>query len=355
MRSCQRSPILCALARTCFSLAFFLLGAFAAAGLRAQTKAADVPNLLQHLTDKDPAVRGAAEAALDKLTDPSAVPLLVSALQHAGSNTAECKVLIHTLGKFNDPRSIAPLADQLKGEAGNSASEQLFQMGPLGIQAVVDATASEDETTKASVEDAFLTNPELGLKVLPPVLKTSKSAAQKSNIVALLADCAEQNPFYEDPPRPAFVEAFLPAASDANPAVRIAFATAVQELGNMAKQIDDPGMGHPDFGLNQALPALKSLADDRDMQVRVAAIDALGSVGGADAVSILKAHANDSDPSVKQHAATALTAAAPAPKLIPSPQSAAKSGERNAATQASAESRHLDMIKPATTQPQSLN
>jgi HEAT repeat protein len=345
MRSCQRSPILRTLSRACVLLAFSLLLTLAATALRAQTKAADVPKLLQQLTDKDPAVRGAAEAALDKLNDPTAVPALVSALQHAGSNTAECSVLIHTLGKFNDPRSIASLADQLKGEAGNSAAEQLLQMGPLGIQAVVDATASEDETTKASVQDAFLTAPEVGLKVLPPVLKTSKSAAQKSNIVALLADCADQNPFYENPPRPAFVEAFLPAASDAKPAVRIAFATAIQQLANTTKQIDDPGMGHPDFGLSQALPALKSLADDRDVQVRVAAMDALGAIGGADAIAILKAHANDPEPAVKQHAATALTASALAQAPIPNATPTPKNTERHAAAQGSDESRKLARIK----------
>jgi HEAT repeat protein len=326
-------------------LVLFLLLAFATTGLRAQTKASDVPKLLRELADKDPAVRGSAEAALDKLQDPAAVPLLASALQHAGTNTHECEVLIHTLGKFNDPRSIASLVDQLKGEAGNSASEQLLQMGPLGIQAVVDATASEDETTKASVQDAFLTDPELGLKVLPPVLKTSKSAAQKSNIVALLADCAGQNPFYENPPRPAFVEAFLPAASDANPAVRIAFATAIQQLANMTKQIDDPGMGHPDFGLNQALPGLKSLAGNPDSQVRIAAIDALGAVGGADAISILKTHANDAEATVREHVAKDLTAAAPAPAPIPRSKSPAKPGEHHAATEASAESRNLALIK----------
>ncbi len=328
------------------SLIFLLLLAFASTGLRAQTKAADVPKLLEELTDKDPAVRGAAEAALDKLNDPAAVPLLISALQHAGTNTNECKVLIHTLGKFNDPRSIAALADHLKGEAGNSASEQLLQMGPLGIQAVADATASEDETTKASVEDAFLTAPELGLKVLPPLLKTSKSAAQKSNIVALLADCADENPFYENPPRSAFVEAFLPAASDAIPAVRIAFATAIQQLADMTKQINDPGMGHPDFGLSTALPALKSLAADRDVQVRVAAMDALGAIGGAGAITILKAHANDPEPAVKQLVATALTAAAPAPAPIPDATPIPKTTERHpAAAQGSDESRKLARIK----------
>jgi HEAT repeat protein len=31
---------------------------------------------LQELTDKDPAVRGAAEAEIDKLDDPAAVPML---------------------------------------------------------------------------------------------------------------------------------------------------------------------------------------------------------------------------------------------------------------------------------------
>jgi HEAT repeat protein len=345
MRSCQRCPILRTLSRTCILPAFFLPLAFAATGLRAQTKAADVPKLLQQLTDKDPAVRGAAEAALDKLTDPSAVPPLVAALQRCGSNTAECNVLIHTLGKFNDPKSIAALAEQLKSEAGADAAEQLFQMGPQGIQAVVDATASEDETTKTSVRTAFLATPETSLKALPAALKLSKSAAQKSSIVSLLAESAAENPWYENPPRAAFLEGILPAATDASPAVRLAFASEIQQLGETAKALDDPGMGHPDFGLSQALPVLKSLADDRDVQVRLAAMDALGAIGGADAITILKAHANDSEPAVKQHAATALTAAAPVPEPIPDATPAPKTTERHPAAQGSDESRKLARIK----------
>jgi HEAT repeat protein len=325
--------------------ALFLLLPFAATILRAQTQASDVPKLLQQLTDKDPAVRGAAEAALDKLTDPSAVTPLVAALQRCGSNTAECNVLIHTLGKFNDPKSIAALAEQLKGEAGAAAAEQLFQMGPQGIQAVVDATASEDETTKTSVRTAFLATPEISLKTLPPALRLSKSAAQKSSIVSLLTESAAENPWYENPPRAAFLEGILPAATDASLAVRLAFASAIQQLGETAKTLDDPGMGHPDFGLSQALPALKPLADDRDVQVRVAAMDALGTIGGADAITILKAHANDPEPAVKQHAATALTAAAPAPKPIPDTTPTPKNTERHAAARGSDESRKLARIK----------
>lgn len=326
-------------------LVLFLLLAFAITGLRAQTKAADVPKLLQELADKDPAVRGAAEAALDRLHDPAAVPMLVSALQHAGMTAAECNVLFRILGKFNDPNSIAALAEQLKGEAGAAAAEQLLQMGSQGIQAVADATASADEATKASARTAFLATPESSLKALPPVLKVSKSEAQKSSIVSLLAESAAENPWYDDPPRSAFVEGLLAAAADTSPAVRIAFASAIQQLGETAKTLDDPGMGHPDFGLDKTLPALKSLADDRDDQVRVAAMDALGAIGGADAITILKAHANDPEPAVKQHATTALAAATPAPQPAPNAKDAQKYAERHAVTQASDESRKLAKIK----------
>jgi HEAT repeat protein len=345
MRGSRRSPNFRIVRDALAVFVFFLLLPLASASLPAQTKAAAVPKLLQDLNDKDPAVRGAAEAALDKLDDPTAVPMLVSALQHAGSNTPECKVLIHTLGKFNDPRSIAALTEQLKGEAGTAAAEQLLQMGPQGIQAVVDATASEDETIRASVKDAFLSAPEVGLKALPTVLKASKSTAQRSNIVTLLADCAGENPFYDNPPRPAFVEAFLPSASDASPVVRTAVASAIQELDEIANQIDDPGMGHPDFGLSAALPALKSLAADPDSKVRVAAMDALGAVGGAGAISILKSHANDPDATVRSRVVVDLMAAAPVPEPIPAAQPASKPAEQRAAIQGSSESHKLALIK----------
>jgi len=53
--------------------------------------------------------------------------------------------------------------------------------------------------------------------VLPSTLRNSKSPAQRAVIVILLADCAAQNPWYEDPPRSAFVKGFLPAATDSDP------------------------------------------------------------------------------------------------------------------------------------------
>jgi HEAT repeat protein len=315
------------------------------ASLQAQTDAADVPKLLEDLNSKDPATRGAAATALDTVRDPVALPMLVSALQHAGTNLPLCKVLIRTLGKFDDAKAVAAVAELLPGDAGIIASQQLFQMGQRGIQAVVDATASDDETTKANVKEAFKSVPELGLKVLPPVLKTSKLPRQRAMIVSVLADSAAENPWYEQPPRYAFVEGFLPAASDESPVVRTSVAAAIQALAETEKELEDPGMGHPDFGLSRALPALKSLADDRDAQVRVAAMDALGAIGGTDAISVLKTHASDPDATVRAHVASGLIAAALAPEPSPSLQPTAKPGEQHAATQASAGSRNLAMIK----------
>ena len=317
------------------------------ASMRAQTKAADAPKLVQQLNDKDPAVRGAAGAALDNLKDPAAEPALIAGLKQSSGNVSALQVLVRTLGRFNDAKSVGAIAEILPSEAGHAAAAQLLQMDPLGVQAAADATASEDENALAAVRDSFIDAPDVGLKVLPSTLKNSKSATQRAVIVVLLADCAIQNPWYEDPPRPAFTTGILPAASDADDGVRVAVAAAIQKLAETEK-MDDPGMGHPDFGMKDALPVLKTLAGDQDADVRTAAMDALGSMANAEAVAILKKHLNDGDATVKQHATEALSAAAaatPRPEAAANAEPTGKPEAKNAGASKSAEARESAQIK----------
>jgi HEAT repeat protein len=295
------------------------------ASVRAQTKAADAPKLIQQLNDKDPAVRGAAGTALGNLKDPAAEPALIAGLRQSSGNASALKVLVRTLGRFNDARSVAAIAGILPGEAGHEAAAQLLQMDPLGAQAAADATASEDENALAAVRDSFIDAPEVGLKVLPSTLKNSKSAAQRAVIVVLLADCGIQNPWYEDPPRPAFTKGILLAAADADAGVRVAVAAAIKKLAETEK-MDDPGMGHPDFGMKDVLPVLKTLAADQDADVRTAAMDALGSMANAEALS-------------------AAAAAAPAPNATASAELTGKLEAKKGGAPKSAEARELAQIK----------
>ena len=287
--------------------------------------------------------RCAAAAALDNLHDIAGEPALIAGLKQSSENVSAATVVVRALGRFNDAKSVAAIAELLPGEAGHAAAQQLVQMDPLGIQAAADATASASEATLAAVRDSFIDAPEVGLKVLPSTLKNSKSPAQRAVIVILLADCAAQNPSYDNPPRFAFVQGFLPAASDTDPSVRAAVASAIKELGETEKMDTPDGMGRPDFSLNETLPALKAFAEDQDADVRTAAMDALGSMANVDAIAIIKKHLNDSDASVKQHAAEALKAATeaaaeaaskeaaanpePAPKITGKGQVTGKSGE----------------------------
>jgi HEAT repeat protein len=327
-------------------LALMFLSLASSTGLRAQTKAADVPKLVQDLNDKDPAVRGAAATALDNLHDPAAEPALIAALKQNSDNVPSARVLARALSQFRDANAVAAIAALLPGKAGHIAAAQLLQMDQPGQQAAADATASEDKNTLAAVGDSFLDAPEAGLAVLPGTLKNSKSAAQRSVIVLLLADCAIQNPWYENPPRPAFTQGFLPAASDANPDVRMAVASAIQKLAETQK-LEEPGMGHPDFGLQEALPVLQTLAADKDVDVRATAMDALGSLANADAVAILKKHLNDPNETVKQHATQALAAAEaamPGPIVVGNAEPKTKSSATDRAAAKTTETRELTQI-----------
>ena len=226
-----------------YLFATILLLIFPVASLQAQTEAEDVPELIEDLNSTDPAVRGSAAAALDNLHDPAAVSMLVAALRHS-SNSSATAALVRTLGRFDDANAVAAMADLLSTDAGVIASQHLLQMGKNGTQAAVGALASDDERIRANVSEAFKSHPDLSLKILPAVLRTSKSAKQREQIVGVLADSALE---YEDPPRASFVEGFLPGASDAVPSVRIAVASAVQQLADREKELADSRFGPPDF------------------------------------------------------------------------------------------------------------
>jgi HEAT repeat protein len=323
-----------------FLYATILVFVLSVASLQAQTTVGDAPELLENLNSTDPALRGSAAAALDNLHDPAAVSILVSALS-SSHNASATAVLVRTLGRFDDANAVAAIANLLSTDAGVVASQQLLQMGERGTQAAVRALASDDERTRANVSEAFKSDPNLSLKILPAVLRTSISAKQREQIVGVLADSALE---YEDPPGLSFVEGFLPGASDAVPSVRIAVASAVQQLADREKELADSRFP-PDFALSRALPALRSLAEDRDSAVRVAAVDALGAMGRADAISILKKYVDDADPIVKAHVETALAASEHTAFPASSSQPAPKRAELHATTKEKAEARRLAFIK----------
>ncbi len=306
MRELRRGAVL----RICCAVALLLCGF--STGVKAQTAVSDVPKLVQDLRDKDPAVRGAAAAALDNLQDIAAEPALIAGLKQSDQNVSAATVLVHTLGRFKDAKAVAAIAELLPGGAGHEAAQQLLQMGPLGSHALAEATAPEDDATWAAVQDSFLDAPDVGLEVLPGVLKNAQSAQQRAAIVGLLANCAAQNPYYENPPRAAFVAEFLPAAADADSGVRVAVAAAIKQLAETEK-LDDPGLGDPDFGLQETLPVPRN-----------------------------------PDEGVKQGAADALAAArAAAPEATENAggTTAGKRGAKSAATPKSAEARKLAQIK----------
>lgn len=312
--------------------------------LKAQTKVSDVPKLVQDLRDKDPAVRGAAAAALDSLHDTAAEPALIAGLKQSAANVSAATVLVHTLGRFKDAKAVAAIAELLPTGAGHVAAQQLLQMGPLGSQAAADATGSVDKATWAAVQDSFLDAPDVALEVLPGALKNPKAAEQRALIVGLLADCAMQNPYYDNPPRAVFVETFLQVASDADPGVRVAVAAAIKQLAEMEK-LNDPGLDHPDFGLQQTLPVLTNYARDQDTDVRTAAMATLGAMANVEAIAIIKKHLNDPDEGVKQSAANALAAAQAAAPEEAGNADAPKRGARSAVASKSAEARKLAQIK----------
>jgi HEAT repeat protein len=146
----------------------------------------------------------------------------------------------HTLGKIGDPRAIPALADTLQDGDLNVVSKTAFVLGQIGDAAAVPALAglighadSEVQTAAGQALEAF------GAAAMPALLVALRSDRWQTREHAAEILGALQ--------RIEAVDRLAEAASDEHPHVRLAAVTALGEVGGAAAQAAlEQAKTHPD-------------------------------------------------------------------------------------------------------------
>jgi HEAT repeat protein len=201
--------------------------------------------LIAALGDPDPQVRADAAMGLGSVKSPAAVNALIPLLDDPDENVNLSAAM--ALGKSQDPRAIAPLVTNLPKI--QAASMSLLQFGPSAVEPLLAAAKSGDPTVRGSAIEALM----------------------------LTHD-------------PRALAAFIPALNDPD--------TGVRQLALLALQTSNA----PNF-----LDALRAALKDPDTATRAMALRASGKLPNAESVPIVINALRDSDPSIRNAAATYLT------------------------------------------------
>ena len=222
-----------------------------ALGLLGATEASIPISLM--LDDKEWEVRRAAATALGKLNHPETLERLAQVLDDPDGDVREAAAV--ALGKTGDRRAVGPLVMALKDEAG-------------GVRRIAAAGL-------ARIDRDWVSLPE------------TRAAAEKLKL----------------------------AIQDAEPAVRFFVAQLLVNLGEMApealqsfspeEQLASPAIKRKRMGANIFI----ALLQDRDRDIRQAAAEALGTLGGERAKQALKRATGDPDGDVAAAAQMALQVA----------------------------------------------
>lgn len=299
-------------------------------GLRAQVVEALVRHgsgvvalLLEQLGAEDLEVRQAAAVALGRIGDPRATPALVRALA--------------------DPEVAVPAAGALARIGDRTAFEGLLAL--LG-----DADPAVRQAAVAALNS--IGHPDMPARVLPLLEDRDESiresalriagyfgypecfdavlARTRDESEAVRRAAVESLPFFDDPRA---VSALAQALERDTPAVRAGAASALGRIGTpealdtLAKGLDDPD-AWVRFATLRALGPIRdarfgprlldALRDDPAPQVRLAAIDAVGRMGTAEALDALEPLTRSADPDLADAAIRAIghiEGAAPLPML----------------------------------------
>ncbi|MFO1531023.1 MAG: HEAT repeat domain-containing protein [Kiritimatiellia bacterium] len=257
-----------------------------------------VPALTALLNGPDAELREGARRALQKNSDPAAADSLRAALEKGGDASWKTG-LAFALGEKRDPASVPLIAPLLQDpKTGLIAAKALGAIAtPAAVSALWSSFAAQPASAAEGLLSAAQRDPAQTAAIAGKLFAEAKPAHLRAAALALYAKA--------DPAGSARVV----AAALAGPDLRLQKA-AVDASTPAALAAALPGL--PATAKVHALRVIEdgkaalACATDADESVRIAALEALGRVGGADSVPVLLAAATKGSDPEKAAAAAAL-------------------------------------------------
>jgi cellulose synthase operon protein C len=280
-----------------------------------------LPTVLGHLEDPDAAVRRAALLALVPLLDPErpdgrAVDPLVRALRARGRSAGERASLLVLLGRTRAARAAAVLAEVAKNatdaELAAAALDALGAIGSAGFDNVMlEGLDHEDGVVRAAAALA-LRRAGSGRAAQAVLARLEGAAGQDPGALAIaLPGVVGRTPDSRLVPRLARLlassrgaqrDGLLEALGEAGPAALAVLSSVAQgpDAADRAKVAEVLG------GRADGVALARRLARDRDAATRAAAVWALGSIGTAAELGVVRGALDDREASVAANATAAL-------------------------------------------------
>ncbi len=272
----------------------------------------DIGTLLKRLKDPDPAVRGRTADEINRISDPAVVPPLLAALMAA--DPQDRPPLVGFLGKFKDPRKVAPFVTLLRmcGEYDwecESLAKQVAEIGEAALRPLLAASSEPCGEEPVWLGRALA---ELGDPALQPLLAAAKSdnPRQRLRAVSALGYVGYGSQVGAQGYALAW-QAVIAGLGDTARSVRLAALARLSELTRQLERMDGP----PELG--SAVPLLASmLKTEEDDSVCRAVTTAMVQIEGEDAIPALRAVFEGGSGHARDAARAALDSLAPPP---PSP------------------------------------
>ncbi len=267
-----------------------------------------VQPLIAALGDPDPQVRAVAAMGLGSVKSPAAVNALIPLLDDPDENVSEAAAGV--LGTSKDPRAIAPLVTSLSKVY--FASVALYQLGPAVVEPLIAAARDPDPNVrKRAVEALMLTHDPRAIPAVAAAISDPEAEVRQSALISLHILNA-----------PNYPEALKEALNDPDASTRAMALRASGKLPNAesvpivinALRDSDPSIRNAaatyltptQTADPQVAQALIALVQDPDSSVSWSAIQSLATSRDPKAIDAMLSFAQGKNPKVDPHQAIRL-------------------------------------------------